>query len=199
MAGGRVLNVKHSVNLRSTSAQSSRQVWDRVAQAAASSSTLRPSSVPAVGSQDRFPTLAASRTTPVVRQSQHNTAWSAAGSSLPSSRETSKMGPKPRTPTPTLRSSPPQMSSTLFPTLPSSGSSNNQHKPAVSGNRSLQHILGDASTPSANAWGLKIEDLKAAPIAPSDVDQQPPSGTGKAKKKKGKEKQTLFTLGTFPT
>jgi E3 ubiquitin-protein ligase ZNF598 len=199
-----VLNVKHSTTLRSSSAQSSRQVWDRVAQAAASSSTLRPSSVPAVGSQDRFPTLAASRTTPVVRQSQHNTAWSAAGSSIPSSssREITGTGPNSRTPTPTPRALPPRISSEFFPTLPSSGSSNNQHKPAVSGNRSLQHILGDANVSSANAWGTKREDPKAGattPVIENGVDQQPATGTGKGKKKKGKEKQTLFTLGSFPT
>ena len=104
---------------------------------------------------------------------------------------------------PTPRPPPPQLSATLFPTLPSSGSNNNQHKPSVSGNRSLQHILGEANTSSANAWGQKKDVLTTHPTASvteADIDMLPvATGASKGKKKKGKEKQTLFTLGTFPT
>ncbi|KAF8495377.1 hypothetical protein JB92DRAFT_2747842 [Gautieria morchelliformis] len=205
VAGGRVLNVKHSAAVRPSSTQSPRQVWDRVAQAAASSSTSQPPPRPAVRSQERFPALAASRTTPAFRQSPHTTAWSAAGSSAPSSssRETSgvhstvastrDVGPPPQ-------AVPPRMSAALFPTLPSSGSRSDQHKPAVSGNQSLKHILGEATASSANAWS-KRDDLNVAPpsIAEEDDDPPPMAGIGKGKKKKGKEKQTLFTFGTFPT
>lgn len=196
MAGGRVLNVKHSATVRSSSTQSPRQVWDRVAQAAASSSSPP---VPAVHSRERFPTLTASKATPTFRQSQHTTAWSAAGSSAPTSPPGGLPGVRPttRSPAPSPQADPPRMSAALFPTLPSSGSSNN--KPAVSGNQSLKYIRGETNK---NAWGSKGEDPQTAdtsPIPESHVDPHPPNGASKGKKKKGKEKQTLFTFGTFPT
>lgn len=192
MAGGRVLNVKHSVTIRSSSSQSPRQVWDRVAQAAASSSSVPP--VPAVRSQERFPPLAASKTIPAFRQSQHATAWSAAGSSAPTSSSRGTSGIRPNTEgAPPSQATPPRMSTALFPTLPSSGYNNNHLKPAVSGNQSLKHIRGETK---ANAWSSGGE---ASPMPENHIDLQVSNDTSKGKKKKGKEKQTLFTLGTFPT
>jgi E3 ubiquitin-protein ligase ZNF598 len=95
---------------------------------------------------------------------------------------------------------PPRMSAALFPTLPSLGSKPDQYKPAISGNQSLKHIRGDANAPSVNAWS-KRDDLNVAPPSITEEDDDPPpmAGIGKGKKKKGKEKQTLFTFGTFPT
>jgi len=204
-----VLNVKHSAAVRSSSSQSPGQVWDRVAQAAASSSSPPPG--PVVRPHDRFPSLAASRTTPAFRQSQHNTAWSAAGasSSSPSSRPApittaQRTAATPgRSTAPAPRAAPPKMSASLFPTLPSSGVNNNQTRPHVSGNQSLKHILGELNAPPSNPWGGKTGDecidTPGSSTAEGDADSLPDGGAAKGKKKKGKEKQTLFTFGTFPT
>jgi hypothetical protein len=204
VTGGRVLNVKHSAAVRSSSSQSPRQVWDRVAQAAASSSSPPPG--PAIRPQDRFPSLAASRTTPAFRQSQHNTAWSAAGaSSSPSSFRPAIAPTAPRTPAPAQapRAAPPKVSSSLFPTLPSSGSNNAHPRPAVSGNQSLKHILGEVNVPPSNPWGAKKGEEPVITPDPSttegEVDPLLETSSATRKKKKGKEKQTLFTFGTFPT
>ncbi|KAF8584109.1 hypothetical protein K439DRAFT_1633855 [Ramaria rubella] len=199
VAGGRVLNIKHSAAVRS-STQSPRQVWDRVAQAAASSS-FPPPPTPTIRPHDRFPTLAVSKTTPAFRQTQHTTAWSASSSSSSSRPTSDSFGPRPVVAS-TSRAIP-QISATLFPTLPSSGSSNTYSRLAVSGNQSLKHILGDVNTPPSNPWGSKKSEDPQANITPpatqNDVNTQPEAGSVKAKKKKGKEKQTLFTFGTFPS
>ncbi|KAF8516949.1 hypothetical protein BU17DRAFT_50348 [Hysterangium stoloniferum] len=203
VAGGRILTVKHSAAVRSSSSQSPGQVWDRVAQAAASSST---SPGPAIRSQDRFPSLSAAKNAPSFRHPQHSTAWSGAGStSSVSARPLPELsGPRP-TPPPstsmaTVRSNPPQISTELFPTLPS-GSSKPLPRPTVRGNQSLKHILGEPTAPPSNPWGSKKDiDPSPSPIPADEVDasvQADPMPKGK--KKKGKEKQTLFTLGTFPT
>ncbi|KIJ44253.1 hypothetical protein M422DRAFT_30404 [Sphaerobolus stellatus SS14] len=187
VAGGRILNAKHSAAVRS--GQSQRQVWDRVAQAAAASSTK-----PAVKPQERFPSLAASRNAPGFRQAQHTTAWSSAGASSSTSSS-----PVIRSTAPPVREisrpAPQKISASHFPSLPSSGSS--QARPQVRGNQSLKNILGDtANAKPNNAWGQTNEE-DGQPTEEAQ-DSQPEGVSNKGKKKKGKEKQTLFTFGTFP-
>jgi len=58
----------------------------------------------------------------------------------------------------------------------------------------LKNILGDTGAKPAPAWGQKGEEEGAA-----DSTDTQPEAAPKGKKKKGKEKQTLFTFGTFPT
>lgn len=185
------MNAKHSASVRSSSNQSQRQVWDRVAQAAASSSTraavqTRP--------QERFPSLAASKNVPAFRQPQSSTAWSSAGAS--SSSSSPNTVPAIRSVTvssgDSRKSGPPQISTSQFPSLPSSSA--NKPRPQVSGNQSLKNILGDTGAKPAPAWGQKGEEEGAA-----DSTDTQPEAAPKGKKKKGKEKQTLFTFGTFPT
>ncbi|KAG6819490.1 hypothetical protein H0H93_011347 [Arthromyces matolae] len=197
---GRVLNAKHATATRS-SQRSSRQVWDRVAQAATQAGTSRP--------VDRFPALpgAGPSHTPAHRQPQRSTAWSAsAGGS--SGSNNSRQNPTPaqassshitvvpdprssRQPTGGPQAPPPKLSNALFPELPSAAPA--KPKPPVKGNVSLQNILGNPTAPSVSAWGGG-----AAP-GPAEGGSSEQATAGKGKKGKGKQKQTLFTLGSFPT
>jgi hypothetical protein len=99
-----------------------------------------------------------------------------------------------------MRSTLPQISAELFPTLPS-GPSKAVPRPTVSGNPSLKLILGESTTPPSNPWGPK-KDVWPTP-SPTHAEENDTTSQGnpvsKGKKKKGKEKQTLFTFGTFPT
>jgi hypothetical protein len=189
------LNAKHSTASRS-SQQSSRQLLDRVAQAAgSSSSTSMRAPAPIPKPPERFPALpiALPAVLPTFRQVQRNTPWSAsAGSGVrtpvsvpgPGANEPQKKGPKP-------------LSNTLFPELPASSSA--RPKAAVSGNQSLKNILRD-TTPVTSAWsgGASGSVVKAPEEDAEERASVPESGLGKSKKK-GKQKQTLFTLGSFPT
>ena len=204
IASGRVLNAKHATSTRSSS-HSSRQVWDRVAQAASSSSS-RPGSAPAPTPRppDSFPTLAGpSQPPPAHRQQQRKTPW-ASGSS------TSGFRPPTSAPAPAIQKGiaakkgppPPKITSAAFPELPSSGSGNSRVKPPVGGNQSLRNILGETA-PAVAAWqsnvtgggsGTQISDEPGVILGEAEE-----SSGGKGKKGKGKGKQTLFTLGSFPT
>ncbi|KIJ59677.1 hypothetical protein HYDPIDRAFT_100159 [Hydnomerulius pinastri MD-312] len=196
IASGRVLNAKHVTATRS-SQQSSRQVWDRVAQAA-SSSSLRP--VPGTSSAsrpaERFPALAGPSNSG-FRQPQRNTPW--ASSSSTGARPSSSI------PTPALKkastatSKPPPLSAAAFPELPAL--TNTRTKPSVGGNRSLRNIMGD-STPTSSAWrpnGSIVTTPDGTPALSEAEVTVNESTSGKGKKGKGKQKQTLFTLGAFPT
>jgi hypothetical protein len=191
IATGRVLNAKHSTALRS-SQRSSRQVWDRVAQAAGSSRfpSLQPPVVPVHG-----PTPGSG-----FRQAQRNTPWassSASGFRAPSSAVTNPSLSSRPEPTPGPRPPPPKISSTSFPTLPTTAT---RQKASVSGNISLKNILGD-SAPAQAAWGAGTGSNGGSGASTPDIQTTDiqAGGSGKGKKGKGKQKQTLFTLGTFPS
>ncbi|KAG6860250.1 hypothetical protein C0995_013700 [Termitomyces sp. Mi166 len=203
---GRVLNAKHATATRSAQ-RSSRQVWDRVAQAA---NATRP--------VDRFPALSSSNAgpshTPAHRQTQRTTAWSTSASggggntSSSSSRPTFMptpaqassshitVVPDPRSSRPpsgrnTPQAPPPKLSNALFPELPSSTPA--RPKASVKGNVSLQNILGNPMPPAVSAWG----GGGASAVEGNGSNDAPSAGRGK--KGKGKQKQTLFTLGSFQT
>ncbi|TCD70278.1 hypothetical protein EIP91_004179 [Steccherinum ochraceum] len=209
ITGGRILHAKQSTTSHSSS-QSSRQVQDRVARAAAASSSAHP---PAPARPvDRFPALQSTTSVPGnsgFRQPQRNTPWAGSSSSpapsappaprvpvsVPGPGATSRVTGRGNQKTPTL-------SRAAFPELPTS-SATKVPRAAVGGNQSLKNIVGD-STPTMPVWqagggtsgsgpstpvmeGLPVEDAADAP-----------SG-GSKKKGKGKQKQMLFTLGSFPT
>lgn len=76
-------------------------------------------------------------------------------------------------------------------------------KSAINGNKSLKNIIGETSVVSA--WdGPKNSsnaDGGGEPAAPTSGEEAAVAeiAGGKGKKGKGKQKQTLFTLGVFPT
>nr|VWP00647.1 Polyketide synthetase protein [Ganoderma boninense] len=214
VTSGRVLNAKHSTATRSSSTQSSRQVLDRVARAAASSSGSGPvasTSSPRVGAPaaNAFPPLqgsgvptSSSSTTP-FRQAQRVTPWASSGAPAAPSppvvrAPTSVPGPGAR-----AKGGPAVLSKSAFPELPTSNSTR-LPKAAVGGNQSLRNILGP-SAPVQPAWGGDSGGSGSNTPASGEQADGDGSGTGAGggggsgkKKGKGKQKQTLFTLGTFP-
>lgn len=186
-------------------------VWDRVAQAA-SSTTPRPApryvpgaappasqrAAPPASSAPAFPALVPSRTpapqTAAHRQANRSTtAWSASASGA-------APAPAPRAPPPPAsvnrpvpRGPPPKLSNNAFPEL-STGASTRRPAPASGNNGSLQKILG-SSAPTTSAWAPGGNGASSS----TGGDAAAPVQEGKGKKSKGKGKQTLFTLGSFPT
>jgi E3 ubiquitin-protein ligase ZNF598 len=224
ITSGRVLNAKQRA-----AQSSSRQVWDRVAQAASSSSSSytpppnarfvpgaappppQPAKLP-----ERFPPLNPAGPTPGVPRAaaggQHKTAWSASASGG---------GAAPPAPSPAPRAPfsvpgpaagkakkgtgappPPVLSNSAFPTLPPS-SGGPRVKPPASGNKSLRAIVGEPA-PVANPWasggsGGSGSNVLAGEREDEDETVVLQNGGGGKKKGKGKQKQTLFTLGTMPS
>ncbi|KAG1827422.1 uncharacterized protein BJ212DRAFT_1312222 [Suillus subaureus] len=187
IASGRVLNVKHATATRSSS-QSSRQVWDRVAQAAGSSSS-RVGSVPTPTPRPpvSFPVLAGP-SQPAFRQQQRNTPWasgsgsSSTGSRAPTSiptpvvqqRAAAKKGPPPPPLTPLL-------SQCCLPGI------------------SLCETSLVRPVPTTAAWKSGGTASGGSTPIPEEQSVIEETASGKGKKGKGKQKQTLFTLGSFPT
>ncbi|KAH8106912.1 hypothetical protein BXZ70DRAFT_867873, partial [Cristinia sonorae] len=197
ITGGRILTAKQSTAAHS-SAQSSRQLQDRVARAAASSSAIQPSKP-----VERFPPLQASSSTPIgsgFRQAQRTTPW--AGSSLAASAApqisrgpVSVPGPGAKS---TGRAPAPVLSKAAFPALPVA-TVTKVPRSAIGGNQSLRNIIGGDSGPSTPVWqnGAPGQGSGAStPNEPQEDERNDP--TGGKKKGKGKQKQTLFTLGSFP-
>jgi E3 ubiquitin-protein ligase ZNF598 len=187
-----VLNAKLSTTVRSS--QSSRQVLDRVAQAAASSSRLQKP-------PERFPPLQSAAAPishtkpPAFRQVPRTTPWSSSGAATSSSpAPTSVPGRSDNSSGNKKTTSPPLLSKAAFPELPQS-SVTRVPKGSANGNQSLRNIIGDSASPGS-AWGT---GGSSRPIqqTPSEIETGAPSGKGR--KGKGKQKQTLFTLGSFPT
>ncbi|OBZ65803.1 E3 ubiquitin-protein ligase hel2 [Grifola frondosa] len=143
VTSGRVLNAKHSTASRS-SAQSSRQVWDRVARAAASSTSTPPPRPP-----ERFPPLQAAGPSTPFRQQQRITPWASSSvAPVPMPRgPTSVPGPGANAP---ARGAP-VLSKAAFPELPTTAAPR-VPKAALTGNQSLRNILGE-SVPTVAAWG----------------------------------------------
>ncbi|KAJ7268157.1 hypothetical protein B0H12DRAFT_1097299 [Mycena haematopus] len=220
ITSGRVLNAKHATAGRRGGAQ----VWDRVAQAASSSA---PTPAPA-STANRFPALvpgAASSRGSGGAAGQRNTPWASgrgggvgfapSSSFVPPPPSSSSSLPTPfSTNVPTVQGTgkpPPKLSSALFPELPASTAS--RQKATVSGNVSLRNILGTTGGPPAQgAWGSNSNSGAgsgaSAGSTGASTPNEPPrdetdtgagGGGGGKKKGKGKTKQTLFTLGTFPS
>ncbi|OJT06115.1 E3 ubiquitin-protein ligase hel2 [Trametes pubescens] len=215
VTSGRVLNAKNSTVARSHT-QSSRQLLDRVARAAASTSAQAgPSRASAVNS---FPPLqsgaaSGSSATP-FRQQQRVTPWASGGAaSAPAPAPAPVVRVPTSVPGPGAKSKggPAAFSKSAFPELPS-GSQQRVPKGAVGGNQSLRKILG-GSAPDQPAWhsggkgngsgGDSGTSTPGEPSAAVDGEVNGVSGQGQGgggkKKGKGKQKQTLFTLGSFPS
>ncbi|KAF8912219.1 hypothetical protein CPB84DRAFT_1761674 [Gymnopilus junonius] len=217
ITSGRVLNAKHATAARSSQSQ---QVWNRVAQAAnnssdgPSSAPSRPQIVRAQMAEDRFPALGGgSRPSsgpapsvsqplaPSYRQPQRATPWSAS-SIQPSGMRSQPAPTASRSSTP-KQAAPPKLSNALFPELPTSSTS--RSRPQVRGNVSLKNILGTSAVPAAHAWGTgpaggsPAESAREGGAAATSEEVTNAAAGGKGKKQKGKQKQTLFTLGSFPT
>ncbi|KAM5538081.1 hypothetical protein V8D89_008278 [Ganoderma adspersum] len=217
VTSGRVLNAKHSTATRSSSAQSSNQLWDRVARAAASSPAPGSAPAPRAGAStaNAFPPLqgpsSGAGSSSSFRQPHRTTPWASSGAGAAAA--TPSPAPVVRAPTSVpgpgarAKAGPAVFSKSAFPELPTSGTAR-LPKAAIGGNQSLRNILG-TSAPAAPAWGGESGGSGSnTPASGEQVDGDAngagagaggASGSGGGKKKgKGKQKQTLFTLGTFP-
>jgi hypothetical protein len=225
ITSGRVLNAKHSTTTRSSQSQ---QVWNRVALAASSSGSdptslaehfpppTTTTAAPSRPVQERFPSLGGGGSGPssstTARPGQRATPWSASSATPPSLRTqatvVSSSGPatKPSGGRSGPKQAPPKLSNSLFPELPTT-SSLRASVPQVKGNVSLKNILGGSSAPAVAAWGAGGAGGNAnADIPGGDLavvvegsGEGAQTGAKAGKKGKGKQKQTLFTLGSFPT
>ena len=204
ITGGRLLNAKQNTASRS-SHQSSRQVFDRVARAAASTSSRNDTPPPRAQAAPAFPPLQSSSTAQTQnRQGQRSTPWagsSAAAAPPPAAQvyrgPTSVPGPGAKS----KAAAPPNLSRSAFPDLPSTSAPRLVPKGAVKGNQSLRNILGTTAPPPP-VWenGSRLVSGTSTPVGNGSNGNGETENTGGGKKKgKGKQKQTLFTLGSFPT
>lgn len=210
MTGGRILNIKHQTR------GPARSVWDRVEQAA-SSSAPRPPPPPQTRatpkpSANAFPSLGTSSSGaagPSGSLPPHSsTAWSLHGAPAPRAplSSSSKIVLVPSEPraaaskggssTSKQHKPPPAQNESAFPGLPSGPYPKTIPKDALSGNPSLKLIKGEQPPPTS-AWGSAgsspatgVTQSSAGMPAASNA---PPEARGK---KKGKGKQTLFTIGS---
>ncbi|KIY70361.1 hypothetical protein CYLTODRAFT_488161 [Cylindrobasidium torrendii FP15055 ss-10] len=193
ITSGRVLNAKHGTGSRAASGK----VQDRVARAASSSQPYVPGAgpPPAAASSSKFPALSSTAKAPAPRQAQYRTPWTATASrpaaaapapivprSVPGSLASSSV----------KRAPPPKLDHSAFPGLPTA--TNQRAKVPMSGNTSLKNIVGGGPPPPVR-WGASGEE-EVDNVVEAEPQQVAP---GKGKKGKGKQKQTLFTLGTFPS
>jgi len=187
IANGRVLSAA-SAHRAVPPRQAQRAVWDRVAQAAERGAT--------------FPPIPPGSTSGGRKRGTRNTAWSAsaasvsAGSGGGNNNDNVPQGgkPPPAPPPPA-----PVLSNAAFPTLPSSAAP--RARPVVSARSGqLQHILGSAP-PAASAWapGRPTQDEAASARETEEVAPPAEVAAGGKKKGKGKQKQTLFMFGSYPS
>ncbi|KAH6902714.1 hypothetical protein BKA70DRAFT_1304355 [Coprinopsis sp. MPI-PUGE-AT-0042] len=226
ITSGRVLNAKNSAAAR-TSQQGARNLWDRVARAAGSSSANFgspnvPGSMapPQQKTSEAFPRLGGTSTSSgaAASSSSNGAAASSQGGYRPPQRTTpwsataSAAASGSRAPAPVGVGYSVNMSKKVTggkgpapppPKLSKSAfpdlpaASVQREKPQVKGNVSLKNILG-TPPPAAPAWGAGSDEPGTTAAAPGGDDAEP-AESGGGKKKKGKQKQTLFTLGSFPT
>ena len=169
--------------------------------------------------QERFPSLGngsgSSSSLTAPRPGQRATPWSASSATPPSLRTqatvVSSSGPAIKAASGGRsgpKQAPPKLSNSLFPELPTSSSSR-ASVPQVKGNVSLKNILGASTAPAVAAWGAggggggvggNVNDNAPASDPSAAVEGEGvQTGPKAGKKGKGKQKQTLFTLGSFPT
>ncbi|KAJ7043030.1 hypothetical protein C8F04DRAFT_1218783 [Mycena alexandri] len=198
ITSGRVLNAKHAT---ATAGRRGAQVWDRVAQAASASASA---SHPAASSSSAFPApVFGKSSTPGRATGQRSTPWAsgsgrptqptgfAASSSFVPLSFAGTNGSSSNVPTPYSTpgagagagsggkvGAPPKLSNALFPELPPS---------AAARTKAVGAAWGAGGT---GANGAAVNEEEGATVA---------GGGGGKKKGKGKNKQTLFTLGTFPS
>ncbi len=197
ISSGRVINVKHSTRGRTFNART--PIWDRVEQAASSSSRvpfgnatsiLQPRLVPGAtarsSSPNRFPALPTSTARP-----SPSPIWGAGSGPSTSAAARTPAAPMIRSVNVSTSKSSgrgtdgPNLSKSAFPQLPS-----------VKDDLPTNFITAQTKwqkPPPSSSWGSSKGNSRAG----TGDNQQPPTSSTKAGKKKGKE--TLFTLGGLPT
>ena len=161
---------------------------DRVANAASRTSSSSPQ-------PDRFPALSSTQPKSRSKVSHSSTPWASSMASvatppIPTTTAVSVTLPNNRAQN---RAGPPKLSHSLFPSLPPpSNTTAMEARQLLGASRSSRE-----STQHHTAWGKG--DAASATAVEAENDQVDEEVTARTKKKKGKEKQTLFTLGSIPT
>jgi len=198
IADGRTLNAATARR-----AAGSRQVWDRVAQAAERGASFPALRTPRAHQPQTVAPPRTQQAPPNFRkQSGRNTAWSASAAGVSGGGNnngnaisvSSQGGRPPAAPPPPPPPPAPALTDSAFPTL--AGSAAPRARPIVSARTSqLQHILGSAP-PTTSAWspGRAAPDEAAGGREGEEVAEAVTSG-GK-KRGKQKQKQMLFMLGS---
>jgi hypothetical protein len=201
VSSGRVLSAKRATQNRGGS---SRQVWDRVEQAAASHPVLRPAgavmaaqasrrNVPgAMPQANAFPALG--KATGNLPKSQGTTPWANSAASRGNNPD----------PVPAVRSVKPP-SQAAFPSLPTASSSSRisaaERKALLSGpnvrEETINRIRGTANPAPVNGWGKVAAGVGNLSVADAPADDQPQEQT--SSKKKGKKKELLFSVSARPS
>lgn len=171
ITSGRMLNIKRTTS--SNSSQSSRRVWDRVAEAAQSTSAQR--------QPNKFPPLSSAAVSPIRTSPAPNGQSSSARAMRPAPQPSAKSSPN-------LEPVSAQNIPDSFPQLPSS--TGRARTPVI-----RRNILGE-SEPVQSAWRSPSDNK--LPVGDLMVEETE-RASGKSKKGKGKQKQTLFTLGSLAT
>jgi hypothetical protein len=206
VANGRIVNAA-SAHRAAPPRQTQRAVWDRVAQAAERGATYRPLRGPPQQQLQQpsrhSPQPLTTGSTPGIRKrGARQTAWSASVASVGTSggnntnavSTTPQGGKPPPAPPPPA----PALTNAAFPTLPSSGAP--RAPPVVSARTGqLQHILS-STPPATSAWapGRAAADEAVGVAEVEEAAIVAEVGAGGKKKGKGRQKQTLMVIGSYP-
>lgn len=215
VSSGRILSAKRATHTGRGNLNS-RTVWDRVEAAAASHPANRPTTgvngrhVPGAGGAQptSFPALGANAAAGSSRGAVHSTPWASGGGGGSSSKAPSALVPQIRSVNfPTVSSSKPTpVNKASFPSLPSSSSAKSKaaeraalfSKPTPR-EESIARIRGTAPpAPKTNNWGVASASNGMASMSVDDSDA-PVEEPKPASKKKGKQKQLLFTVSARPS
>nr|ODN94469.1 cytoplasmic protein [Cryptococcus depauperatus CBS 7855] len=219
VASGTVLNAKRSTR----TGGGSRNVWDRVEAAAASQPVNRPrpttgvggrwvpgagANKPQISSSEAFPSLGFSSAGPsgtsgVSTSKGHSTPWAAGGAGSSSRSPSVLTGPQIRSVHNPLASSSKKakpLSNTAFPALPSSGSKRitGEEKKALFSKPSTREI---SAPPSVSPREMTNSDDPTVQMANLAVEEQASGNVSSHQgggKKKGKQKQLLFSVSARP-
>ncbi|TFL07380.1 hypothetical protein BDV98DRAFT_578801 [Pterulicium gracile] len=196
IASGRLLNIKHTSSARSSN-QSSRRVWDRVAQAAgqppANGSTPRNAFPSLQAKAGPAPRVVPGSQAPTWKPNKPSMVAPAPAVAFPSLGASSSRPFSVSRPAPGPRATPPKINNSMFPELPTA--TNIREKPPISGNSSLRNILGSKPPPS-NLWNGSSSSSNMDPPTSESTAAAAPQNSSKGKGKKGKGK-TVYTLSSF--
>lgn len=206
VSSGRILSAKRATNTGRGSSNSN-AVWARVEAAAAKprpTTGVNGRNVPGAVAPQRlaasnFPSLGEGSSS---RPGTHSTPWAGGGAGSSSKTPSALAGPQIRSVNmPSVGGSKkPTINKASFPSLPSSNKSRAEERAALfskptARDESIARIRGTAPTPpNATTWGASANE-SANGVAALSVEDDVPKSQGK---KKGKQKQLLFSVSARP-
>jgi hypothetical protein len=206
VSSGRILSAKRATHTGRGSSNSN-AVWARVEAAAAAqpraTTGVNGRHVPGAGGAQRlapsnFPSLGEGSSS---RSSTHSTPWAGGGAGSSSKTPSALAGPQIRSVNFPVAAKKPTINKASFPSLPTSGKSRAEERAALfskptARDESIARIRGTAATPpSGSRWGSSPANEAANGVASLSVEDEAPKPQSK---KKGKQKQLLFSVSARP-